>query len=75
MKVAILATLATSASAQWSLVASDLGTISTGCAFVNASTGYLPVLQNGVGPSIQKTTDAGQTWNDDETAAPFALLR
>ena len=72
---ALLAAVAsTTVSGQWTIVASDLGTISTGCAFVNATTGYLPVLQNGVGPSIQKTTDAGQTWNDDETAAPFALL-
>ena len=35
----------------------------------------LPAPQNnGQGVSIQKSTDGGITWNDDETGAPFALL-
>jgi len=51
-----------------------LGTICTGAAFVDANTGYVPIAQNGVGTSIQKSTDGGVTWTDDETAEPFSLL-
>ena len=34
----------------------------------------LPVAQNGVGTAVLKSTDAGLTWSNDETAEPFALL-
>jgi len=43
-------------------------------AFVDANTGYIPIDENGVGTSIQKSTDGGVTWSDDETSEPFALL-
>lgn len=36
--------------------------------------GYIPIDANGVGTSIQKSTDGGVTWSDDETSAPFSLL-
>ena len=77
MRPSLLLTLtsfASHASCQWVTRASDVGTISTGVAFVSGTTGYLPVAQNGVGTSIQKSTDGGLTWNDDETAEPFSLL-
>lgn len=45
-----------------------------GVAFVDANVGYIPIDANGVGTSIQKSTDGGVTWTDDETSAPFSLL-
>jgi hypothetical protein len=48
-----------SAEPPWDLISSDLGTICTGAAFVDANTGYVPIAQNGVGTSIQKSTDGG----------------
>ena len=60
--------------AQWTMRSLNVGTIATGVSFVSNDVGYLPVCINGVGSEIQKTTDGGVTWTDDETAEPFSLL-
>jgi photosystem II stability/assembly factor-like uncharacterized protein len=66
--------LAAVVDAQWTLRAANLGTISTGSAFVDGKVGYLPVAANGVGTTILTTGDGGKTWTNNVTAGPTALL-
>lgn len=73
LKAVTFACLASTVVSDWSIIASDVGTIATGVAFTDANTGYLPVSQNGAGTSVQKSTDGGKTWNEVATE-PFALL-
>jgi hypothetical protein len=61
------------ASADWTILSKDVGTICTGIDFVSASRGYIPVSQNGVGTSILTTTDGGKSWAP-ASSEPFALL-
>ena len=64
---------AAAASKSWQIIAANIGTISTGIDFVNATTGFIGLDINGVGAEVARSSDGGKTW-PFVGQSPFGLL-
>ena len=67
------AAAAAAADAPWTIVAPNVATIITGIACTSNKTCYVPADENGVGATVLRSSDGGDTWRATREE-PFALL-